>query len=94
MSNKISLRETSSSHVTAFEQILFYRNIKNGQLTREQNLCPLEFEQAVGRPDSKNFYDIVNDELQHSFYIKIRVLVCRIRIVSNKIGFIMTYNYI
>ena len=53
MSNKMSLRETSSSHVTAFEQILFYRNIKNGQLTREQNLCPLEFQQAIGRPDSK-----------------------------------------
>ena len=73
---------------------LFYKNIKTGQPTREKNLCPWEFQQTVGRPDSKNYYDIVNEDLQRSFYINFRVLVCRISMVSNKIGFIMTYNYI
>ena len=56
--------------------------------------CAREFQQTVRRPDfQKNYKDIVNDELQHCFIIILRLLVCRIRRVSNKIRFRMTYNY-
>ena len=46
MSNKMALLGISSSHVEGIERILFPRNIKNGQLPGEHNLCPWEFRQT------------------------------------------------
>ena len=94
MSNVISLLEISSSNVEGPERILLHNNIKKGQLTREYNCVHRNCSRLLEDLIPKDYKDIDNEKFPHRFYINVRVVVYRIRMVSNKIGFRMTYSSI
>ena len=94
MSNKMSLREISSSHVKAFEQICFIRILKQVSQQLRKIYVHGNSNRLLEDLIPKTTMILSMRISSVAFYINFRVLVCRIRMVSNKIGFIMTYNYI
>jgi hypothetical protein len=64
-------------------------NAKTGPLTKRHDSYPWEFQQTVGKPALQQL-DIVYEEFQYLFNFNFGVLVHGIRMIFNKVMFLVT----
>jgi hypothetical protein len=69
-------------------------NTKTNPLTNGHNSYQWEFQQTVGSPPSNNYIHIVYEEFQHLFNFNFGVLVREIRVMFNKVVFLLTDHQI